>query len=690
MNYKMNRLLKVMLIICVTILSSVNNLSAQEVWEELAEQLADEEENSSFQWENNFEELTELKENPININTATKEQLERYPFFSDQIVENILHYLYKYGPMVNLNELWAIEDIDRQTIQYLLPFIYLKAPDKVEYKPTLRQILKYGKQELSTRVDIPFYTKAGYKKYPAEIMKKNPNKSYLGYGYYHNLRYCFHYSDRIYAGITAEKDAGEPFFAGQNNKGYDFYSLYLLIRNIGKIKTLAIGNYRLSYGCGLVINTDFGMGKTAMLSTLGNKSRGIRKHSSTDEYNYFQGVAGSYKLSKRWTIDGFYSYRKMDGIVDNRFIRSLKKDGYHRLFREFEKKNQLTNQLIGSNINYNGKFCELGLTAVYNVFNKPLNPEKKYYNIYYPRGKDFYNVGGDYKFFWKRFSLLGETAIDKCGALATMNMLRYSPKGGTQLIVMNRYYDAKYQGIYARSVGEGSMVQNESGFYIGLETNVLKYIKMTCYGDFFYFPWKRYLVSEKSTTGLDGLVQLSYSPTYELTMFIRYRYKNKKKDFTGTDKMKQTIPYIQQKCRYQLNYTLKDKLALKTILDYARINYEHQPASNGFLVLQSATYKFSRLPVQLDVSGAWFNTDDYNARLTIYEKNVLYAFSMPSLYYKGTRLAVNARYELNKHIIVQAKYGTTHYRNRDKISSALEEIDGSTKSDLYLQLRLKF
>ena len=53
------------------------------------------------------------------------------------------------------------------------------------------------------------------------------------------------------------------------------------------------------------------------------------------------------------------------------------------------------------------------------------------------------------------------------------------------------------------------------------------------------------------------------------------------------------------------------------------------------------------------------------------------------------RVAVNARYELNKHIILQAKYGTTHYFNRDKISSALEEIDGSTKSDLYLQLRLK-
>ena len=66
----MNRLLRVMLIICITILLSVHNLCAQEVWEELAEQLMDEDENSSFQWDTHFEELSELRENPININTA--------------------------------------------------------------------------------------------------------------------------------------------------------------------------------------------------------------------------------------------------------------------------------------------------------------------------------------------------------------------------------------------------------------------------------------------------------------------------------------------------------------------------------------------------------------------------------------------------------------------------------------------
>lgn len=157
----MNRLLKSMLITCITIGFSVNNLSAQEAWEELAEQLIDEEGGEVFQWENNFEELSELRENPININTATKEQLERFPFLSDKLIENILYYLYKYGPMLSENELWMIEDINRQTIRCLQPFICFKHTEKEEYKPTLKQVLEYGKQELSTRVDIPFILNQG-------------------------------------------------------------------------------------------------------------------------------------------------------------------------------------------------------------------------------------------------------------------------------------------------------------------------------------------------------------------------------------------------------------------------------------------------------------------------------------------------------------------------------------------------
>lgn len=656
----------------------VDNLSAQTTWEEVIEQLAENEYENSYQWETLMEELADLKEHPLNINTATKEQLERFPFLSNRLVENILYYIYKYEAIHSEKELMMVQDMDRQTVRYLLPFITFQIVEKEKAKSTVKQMVKYGKHELSTRVDIPFYTKAGYR------------SKYLGYGFYNNVRYSFRYSDHIYIGITAEKDAAEPFFEGRNRKGYDYYSPYVLIRNIGKIKSLAIGNYRLGYGYGLVMNMSFGMGKSATLATLTHRAGGIKKHSSTDEYNYLQGMAVSYRLSKRWTADAFYSYRKMSGSVDNLLITSLKKDGYYRTTTDFEKRNTFSNQLIGSNIHYNGKFFELGLTTVYNVFNKVLNPPARYYNTYYARGRDFFNTGINYKVFYKQFTFSGETAVDKNGRIATLNMLSYSPNSETRFTVMNRFYDVAYQSIYARSVGEGSSVQNESGIYIGLETNLLRYFKLNAYADYFYFPWKRYLVSKAGTTGFDGLLQLSYSPTYQLDMFIRYRYKNKYKDYTDASDSKSTLSHMQHKWKYQLNYLPSDTWMLKTSVDYVNVSYRHQSPSQGIMVSQEAGHSFAKLPLQLDAGITWFHTDDYSSRLSKYEKGLLYGFSFPSFYGKGMRYTLLARYEWGKHLVFQAKYALTHYFDRNAIGTAMEQIDGNVKSDLYLQMRVKF
>jgi hypothetical protein len=686
----MNKWLKVILITCLSVVLPVNNLSAQHVLEEIAEQLITNDEDNAYQWENLFEELSDLKENPLNINSATKEQLERFPFLNSQLIENILYYLYKYGAMVSINELMVVEDMDLAIFRLLKPFITCQPLEEKTHTPTLKSILKYGKQELSARMDIPLYTRAGYQPFTSDYIKENPNKRYLGPSFYHNLRYKFRYTDKVYIGFTAEKDPGEPFFAGNNKKGYDYYSPYFYIRDFGKIRALALGNYRLNYGYGLVMNTDFNMGKTTALNTLLNRESGIKKHSSTDEYNYFQGIAGSIQLSEHFTADAFYSYRQMDGIVDNRFITSLKEDGYHRIPRDYEKKNSLTNQLIGSNIQYNGKNFELGLTAVYNFFNKVLNPTYRPYNKYYPRGSDFFNLGANYKFFLKKLTWMGEVAMDKDRRMAALNTLRYRPKANFQLIAMHRFYDVAYQSMYARSVGEGSMVQNESGFYLGMEADELWYFKLTAYIDFFYFPWKKYQMTKNGTRGIDGVIQLDYSPTHELDMFIRYRYKNKFKDYNPAEGDKITVPYIQQKGRYQLTYSPNDELVLKTTADVVHNAYQHKDPSKGFLIKQSIGYKFPKLPLQLDASVAWFKTDDYASRITVYEKSLLYSFSMPSFYGEGERFSFNTRYELNKHIVLQGKYACTHYRDREVISSGLEQIEGNLKSDLYFQVQFKF
>ncbi|MGL4851797.1 MAG: helix-hairpin-helix domain-containing protein [Phocaeicola sp.] len=688
---RMNHLLRVMLIFCLIAIYGVHNLSAQEELERYAEELLTRDDGmNEAALDNYLEELTDQLNQPLLINTITKEQLESFPFLTPQLVENILYYLYKYGPMLTEKELAMVEGMDQETIRYLLPYLSFEQPPQLLRTLKLNQALKYGKQQLLTRVDFPFQTKVGYQPYSQEEWAANPNKRYLGYANYHNVRYRFQYSNQLYAGITMEKDAGEPFFSGLNKKGYDYYSLYLLIRNVGKINSLALGNYRLNYGYGLVINNDFSLGKSASLTAMEQRSTQIKRHSSTDEYNYLRGAAMSYRLTQRWSVDAFYSHRTHDGMVDNGVITSIKSDGYHRIVRDFERKNRFTNQLFGSHLGYNGKQMEVGITAVYNVFNRLLSPVDRGYNRYTPRGNWFANVGINYKGFWKRFTLLGETAVDKAGSIATLNRLSYSPNSETQWVVMNRFYDTRYYALTAQAVGEGSSVQNESGFYMGLQTRLLRLFKLSCYLDYFYFPWQKYLISKPGTDGIEAMGQLSYSPRYKLDMFIRYRYKNREKDVTGPDKIKYTLPQETHRIRYQLSYSPYVNWVLKTTMDGVFIQKPFATSSTGYAIGQSVRYKFTTFPLQLDGSGVWFSTSDYDSRITLYEKSVLYAYSMPSFFYQGFRGALNARCEFYKQWLVELKYGCTYYSNREQISSGLELIEGNVKSDLIVQLSYKF
>ena len=643
------------------------------LWEENIEQLSmDEEENN---WEDELEELSNRLREPVNINVTTKRELEQFPFLSDIQIENILAYVYIHGQMQTIYELQLVEEMDKHTIDLLLPFVCVHPVAEKKGFPRLKSLLKYGKQEVLTRLDVPFYTRKGYQ------------KNYLGPAMYHSLRYGYRYGDYLQMGITAEKDAGEPFFALHNEKGYDYYSIYFLLRNLGKLKTLALGNYRLSFGQGLVVSTDFRLGKTYSLSTVDNRNSGIRKHSSTDEYNYFRGAAATVEVIPALQLSGFYSHRSMDGVIEGNEITSIYKTGLHRTEKEADKVNAFTLQLMGGNITYEKNNLKVGMTGIYYFFNRSYQPELRTYAKYNLQGNYFHNVGVDYKYRWNKLSFVGEAAICQSGRVAILNILRFTPFSGYQLVMLQRYYDKGYAAWFARSISEGSDIRNENGFYMGVEANPIKYWKLSAYADFFHFPWLRYGV-DKPSSGFDGLVQATYTPKRNMTMFLRYQYKVKDQNYIGEKKI--TCPYVKHKLRYQLGYTLQKFFSLRTTVDFVIIHPENVSSSHGFMLSQMFSYSFQQLPLQLSVNYGFFDTDNYESRLTTYEKGMLYSLSLPSFYGKGIRTSLHVRYDFNKYLTALVKISQSKYMDRDEIGTGLEMIAGNKKSDMNMQIRYKF
>ncbi|MEG1563098.1 MAG: helix-hairpin-helix domain-containing protein [Bacteroides sp.] len=668
------RCLVVMNLLLITLVNNAQNLSPEVVEEVMEELSVNNDEGEEIDWTDELHELSERMQQPVNLNTATKEQLEQFPFLSDKQIENLLAYVYIHGQMQTTYELQLVEEMDRKTIQYLMPFVCAQPIDKSS-SFSWNEVLKYGKHELLTRFDVPFYTRKGYE------------KTYLGPPLYHSLRYGFRYRDYLYAGLSAEKDAGEPFAALHNKQGYDYYSFYLLLHHIGRLKTLALGNYRLSFGQGLVVSTDYLMGKTAYASSFTFRNSGIRKHSSTDEYNYFRGVAAAVSLSKPLTFSAFYSHRTMDGVIMDNEITSIYKSGLHRSKSEANKKDAFTLQLAGGNLTYRYNNLKLGVTGIYYVFNHPYEPELRTYSKYNLHGQSFYNIGVDYSYRWHQFSFQGETAKGKKG-LASLNRLQYTPVQGTKLMLTYRYYSIDYWAFYARSFGEGSAVQNENGWYMAVETAPFAHFKFFASADFFSFPWWKYRIS-KPSQGMDFSFQTTYSSRKNLTMYVNYRYKQKERDVSGTQG-KEILPTYQQRVRYRLNYSYGEVFSFRTTLDYNRFQMEGKEAVQGFQATQMISYCLPWFPLTATVQGSYFHTDDYDSRVYITEKGLLYTFYTPSFQGEGFRMVACLQYALDKHWMLRMKFGQTIYNDCQKIGSGNDLISGNKKADLQMQLRLKF
>jgi hypothetical protein len=635
-----------------------------------------------------YEDLLYFSQNPINLNNTNKEQLERLQFLSDIQIENLLYYLYQHGPMLSIYELQLVEGFYMQDIQILLPFVIVGERIKRKEQLKLANVFKYGRQEILFRVDRGVETKEGYQFLPEEELLQNPNKQYLGDPFYTSLKYQFRYRDKIQFGLTAEKDAGEQFW-GDKNKGYDFYSGYLQLNDFGRFKTIVVGDYRANFGQGLVMRNEYSFGKSSLVLNVTPRNSGLKKSSSTDEYNFLRGAGTTVSLGK-FDITAFYSYRKLDADTAEGQFTSIKKDGLHRTESDLYKKQNVTQQVVGGNITFSHANFKVGVTLMNTWFDHTLQPTVRPYNRYYFSGNRQAAASIDYRLRWNRFNFFGETAIKDNGGIATLNGVLMNPFSSVGLVILHRYFSPQYDVLFANAFSETSRINNEEGLYIGAEVRPMKFWKISAYADSYRFPWLNYGV-DKPSKGYDLLLQADYAPNRNTEMYWRFRFEQKEDNTSGNTN---TTPLVEifdkSSLRYNLSYRISPELRLKNMIEVNYAKNGSQEATYGFIASQDISYSFAKIPLSIDLRYEVFDAPDYDNRFYTYEKDILYAFSIPMFYGRGSRYYLNLRYELNKNLAFWFKIGQTSYLDKSAIGSGLEEIEGNTKTDVRFLLRWKF
>ena len=681
--------------LCIDIQAQINNDLIIEHLEKMSENTGEE--------YSDYSELLEsywsISENPVNINSDDIDQLAELKLISIFQLENIKNYKKHYGDIQFIEELYEIEGLDSLSIEMIRPIICFEN-EKEHDKIKLNNLLKYGKSKILLEVNQSLNKKKGYIDIEDSLLYENPNSVYLGSPQKIYLRYNYSYKDRIEAGFVLEKDPGEYLFKNTLNdsilqllgdksySGFDFFSFHIYITKFWFLKTLAIGDYKVSFGQGLTMGS--GMAFVANGSSLLRRNKKISASKSANEAYYLRGIASTFEY-KNFELSIFYSNKKTDGNVTEYDtinetplkISSLQQSGLHRTYNEILDRKVVRQQLCGMNLSYKISNFQIGYTLHKTYLNAELSPNESIYNSFHFKGKELTNHGLDFYYVLKKILLYGEIAMSDNKGIAGLIGTTIQPTGYIEFTILYRNYAKDYQCLYSNAFASGSNTRNEKGWYFSSALSLAANWKFITSVDFHKSDWlKNTAYSPSQAYEFDS--QLNYQANSNTLLFIEYRNKSKMKNTVNTDVFQKYLTEEKNNMiRFHASYNLSDAITLKNRVEY-HFNNNNNETTHSYLIYQDFLYNPKEKPYNIAFRYELFNAE--KGSVYAYENDVLYAFAVGGLSGKGIRTYFVGKVKLYDTIQISGKIGLTFYDDKTAIGSGLEAIESNWRGDGKVQI----
>lgn len=636
--------------------------------------LMESEEHSQSDYSGLVDLLEHYYEYPLNLNHSNKKELQSLQLLSDFQIMNLLLHIEKTGKLLALEELQALRGFDKSSIDRILPFVSIgKNPG--QRRITFGSVWSKGESSLFLRWKRKY--QKNFTSLREDDYEGNPGQYYLRYKYTLGKRLSF--------GLTAEKDAGEAFFGGSNRHGFDYNSAYCFIRNRGFLKKLALGDYRIGFGQGLVSWSGRAFGKSPQVHTVKRTASGLTPYSSVDENNFMRG-SGFTVENENISFTGFFSRLKKDANVlgfegedSIPVISSFQQTGWHRTEDEINDEDAVRDITYGSHLSYEKRSFTCGVSFIRNEANAIIIQRRRKYKDFSPEGSRKSNLGVNYNYLVNNFNFFGETAWNLKTGWAAIHGGIVVLDPSLAFTFVHRYYTRNYTQSNGNAFGAGSGNSNEHGLYMGLKYRFSEVVSLAAYLDRYRFPWLKFGVSAPSG-GNDYLAQLTYEPNKKLSVY--YRLRGRQKTVDGKTDDTSPVLLLQRKFNHRFNLVseISPVFRLKSRVELSDFS-KGESGEKGFLISQDLIFKSMNVPVSLALRFAIFDTESYAARIYAYEHDVLYSFSVPAYFRSGTRMYVNIRYKLSSSLDLWLRWAQSKYSGGEG-----EEVDNELKA----QVRVRF
>lgn len=624
--------------------------------------------------ENNPDDVTEksstldamehYRSNPININTATIQELTEVPFLSSIVARKIISLRDSLGGLSYV-DLRAIPELDGQAMALVSQFFTFG--EDARGPTSLHDLRESSKISFRSRVTSDLQLRKGFRQ-----------GDYFGNTFRHYQRLEL-IAAQARGGILYDKDAGERFSDG-------FVSGYVGFEDVGIVKRLVIGNYTLNAGEGLTISgfRSSSKGGDALLQ-IKSTGRTIVPHLSTDEFHYFQGFAATadfYPLA----LTVFLSKKKTDAAIDsNNSIKSFYTSGLFRSPTELVKRNVVEETTAGVIANIRlGQMHRCGAVILRSRFDKSIVPQLPRN----PQSSDVSALGANANFAFDSFSTFGEIAGNSWESRSAVVGFIYQVSRRLSVASQVRAYANDYTNSFAYGFGErNGTVNGESGRYLGLEYRPLNEIKISLCFDEFSLPE----IGEFTKTGSEYVLRYEHTITKSLRASIQYKRKSKVQENSLLDENQESARTAQARhqetIRASLTYAINKRMELRERIEWTHVGYSvSRTNEQGMLMFAELRWTLPSPRLFGKARFAIFDTHSYDSRLYELEGDVRGGYSFPALYGRGIRWYIVFGCKVLEQAEISFKYSETLKSGATTLGSGDSEIIGPLDNRVTFQL----
>jgi hypothetical protein len=639
------------IIVCSYLLVNIFLLKAQT--DSIPEMIFDVEEE-----ETNIKDWLEiLSANPVDINSASRETLEKIPFLSLTQIETIINF----RPFFKKADVRRI--LGKEVYQFILPFIQLKKP---AYFPKI---------DIRHRLQYTLNKKQGFIE---NIFLGSPYESYS--------RIRLKMQKNLSGGVLIQKDPGERNYT-------DHISGYISWQYPKHSLNLIVGNYYIHCAEGLLLSAPFSLPKsTFIFNPSFNKHLRVIPSLSSNESDGFLGGVVEWETGNGGNIVAYYSQKFKDAVLSDGEpgVTGFDRSGYHRTWIEVSKENTLLERSFGGIIKIPILFFrDVGLTYQRTTYDLPVvssSPEdrrRKFYNFY---GSALSNFSLFYSLRLKNINIGGEIVPLSSGGFAQQHTLYMGPPDWP-FIFKWWHLPVSFHSPYGRSVSDSDpFPQSANGLMICTAGEPLKDLKIVTYWYTKKDLWRSYF--KPLPTRIKGFfLQLEFLQMLKTRFQLRYNFTS------SQDYQSDIFFYIKKKkysIRLQIEKRFSTKVRFRSRWERVLINFSRVYATKKGLNFYQDLYWSIFKPINVQIRYSSFNTTDYDARMYEYENDLPGVFSNYSLFGSGNKWYFMLSAHFLKNTRIWFKYRQIFFDGIENIGTGLTSIAGEKRQDIHLQLEYKY